>query len=90
MGVPRPIPVGTVADRLLINVHTLPRWNHPVPSKAVGTWSNSTDSSPQGQVAHMKSIFQAPFCLVGQTQAIFFFIMPESGLQISLKRFLES
>lgn len=59
MGVPRSVPVGTVAYRLLINVHTLPRWNHPVPSKAVGTWSNNTDSSPQGQVAHIKSNFSS-------------------------------
>lgn len=70
MGVPRPVPVGTIAYRLLINVHALPCWNHPVPSKAVGTWSNNTDSSPQGQVVHTKS-FQALFRLVGQTQAIF-------------------
>lgn len=37
MGVPRPVPVAAVAYRPLINVDTLPRWDHPVPGKAVGT-----------------------------------------------------
>lgn len=37
VGVPRPIAVGAVANGLLVDVHTLPRWDHPVPSKAVGT-----------------------------------------------------
>lgn len=35
--VPRPVPVGAVAYCPLINVHAFPSWDHPVPSKAVGT-----------------------------------------------------
>lgn len=37
VGVPCAVPVGAVADRLLVNVQALPRWDHPAPSKAVGT-----------------------------------------------------
>lgn len=37
VGVPRPVPVGAVAYCPLIHVHTLPGWDNPVPSKAVGT-----------------------------------------------------
>ena len=37
VGVPRPVPVGAVAYCPLIDVDALSRWDHPVPSKAVGT-----------------------------------------------------
>lgn len=37
VGVPRPIPVGAVAHRQLVDVHPLTSWDHPVPSKAIGT-----------------------------------------------------
>lgn len=37
VGVPRPVPVGAVAYRLLVNVDPLPTWDHPDPGKAVGT-----------------------------------------------------
>lgn len=53
VGVPRPVPIGAVTDRELVDVHALPCWDHSVPSKAVRTWNDKKDASagvrgPQG------------------------------------------
>lgn len=39
VSVPRPVPVGAVAGGPLVDAHAFARWDHPVSSETVGTYS---------------------------------------------------
>lgn len=58
MGVPRPVLVGAVADRLLVNVDALPSWNHLGPGKTVWTCSDGRDGTSSDQIeVHLQPWF---------------------------------
>lgn len=49
MRVPRPVLVGAVADRLLVNVDALPSWNHLGSGETVWTCSGGEDGTSSEQ-----------------------------------------
>lgn len=60
VGVPRPVLVGAVAHRLLVNDHTLSRWNHPDPSETVGAFKGQ--EGQKSKLLSRKLPFPAAFC----------------------------
>lgn len=65
VGVPRPVLVGAVAHRLLVNVHALPRWNHSGPSETVGAFKGQ-----KSKLLRRKLSFPAALCLLRNRELV--------------------